>query len=1184
MQPETLPETSKEHANSAAANVAVLEKLSAKEAHSPHQGAETLPLTQGDGKGMTIKRLFTRAGEDPLEQVEYDHRSSVIREVNGTVKYEITDVEVPKSWSQVATDILAQKYFRKAGVPLFNEDGSPQLDEHGAQMLGSEKSLKQVVRRMTKCWRQWGEQYGYFATPEDAQAYEDEMAHMMVHQMGAPNSPQWFNTGLATSYGIVGKPQGHWYVNPDTGVLQLSEDAYTHPQPHACFIQKVNDDLVNEGGIFDLVTREARIFKYGSGTGSNFSNLRGKGEKLSGGGGSSGLISFLKIFDSAAGAIKSGGTTRRAAKMVIVNIDHPEVQDFINWKMREEQKVAALVTGSRIASRHLNAIMQAAKEQGTTDYKQNGQLRTEVRDALSRGVPLNYIERVLSLVSQGHTSIQFSEYTTDFEGDAYSTVSGQNSNNTVRVNADFMQAVTEERDWNLINRTDKKVAETVSAKKLWDDVAYAAWSSADPGIQFDTTINDWHTCPKDGRINASNPCSEYMFLDDTACNLASLNLATFLDDQGNIDIESYRHAIRLWTITLEISVLMAQFPSREIGKLSYLYRTLGLGYANLGTVLMMNGIPYDSKKALAYAGSLSAIMTGDSYATSAEMARAVGAFPRFEHNREDMLRVIRNHRHAAYNEDARQYEGLSVSPMGIDKEEAPQQLLDAARNAWDKALAMGEAHGYRNAQVTVIAPTGTIGLVMDCDTTGVEPDFAIVKFKKLAGGGYFKIINQSVPKALAGLGYSNQQIKDIEYYSKGRGTLVGAPHINPESLKAKGFNQEDLNKVEAMLPTTFDIAFAFSSFNLGEQTLKRIGLTAEQMAKTNLNVLKELGFSAEQIAEANEYVCGTLTIEGAPHLKEEHYPIFDCANKCGIKGKRYIAPEAHIRMMAAVQPFISGAISKTINMPHHATVQEVEDLHMKSWKLMLKAIAIYRDGSKLSQPLNSHSDADELALLSEENEQKVTPQMASDAYATGPMRERLPKKRRGFTQEARVGGHKVYIRTGEYDDGKLGEIFIDMYKDGAAYRSLINCFAVAVSKGLQYGIPLEEYVDSFVFTRFEPAGMVEGHDNVKMATSVLDYIFRVLGYEYLGREDLVHNKGKKKEAVKEQMTLIQVTEKTVSPKEKKISMEVSNIKDPHDAKLQGYTGEQCPNCSSMKMKRNGSCMVCLDCGETTGCS
>lgn len=1141
------------------------------------------------GPGMKIRRLFTMAGKDPLEQLQYELRSSIIKNPDGKIVKEIKNVEVPVTWSQVATDILAQKYFRKAGVPQKDAKGNPIIGVDGQAVLGAETSVKQVVRRLAGTWRYWGEKYGYFFSSDDAQAYQDEMEHMLVRQMGAPNSPQWFNTGLNWAYGITGSPQGHYYIEPETGVLKKSEDAYTHPQPHACFIQKVNDDLVNEGGIFDLVTREARLFKFGSGTGSNFSNLRGAKEKLSGGGSSSGLMSFLRIFDRSAGAIQSGGTTRRAAKMVIVNADHPDIQEFINWKVIEEQKVAALVAGSKTNSKYLNEIMHIASAENTTDYHKNEPLKKVVRAALQRNVPLNYITRVLALVDQGHSTIDFRTYNTHFEGDAYNTVAGQNSNNTVRVTNDYMGAVERDQDWNLVNRTNREIAKTLKARELWEEIAYAAWACADPGLQFDTTVNEWHTCPEDGRINGSNPCSEYMFLDDTACNLASINLAHFYNSEnGQFDTEGFKHAARIWTITLEISVLMAQFPSKEIAELSYIYRTLGLGYANLGTVLMMMGVPYDSPQALSIAGSISAIMTGEAYATSAEMASHLGAFPGYERNREHMLRVIRNHRRAAYNAPEGEYEGLTIKPMGINPEFASDTLVKSARETWDRALQWGKEHGFRNAQVTVIAPTGTIGLIMDCDTTGVEPDFAIVKFKKLAGGGYFKIVNQSVNKALKRLGYSEQQIKDIENYSRGAGTLMGAPFINHETLKAKGLNSEDLAKMELSLDGAFDIRFVLNPLTFGEETMKRLGL-GTHANESAFNVLEALGFTKEQINAANEYVTGTMTTEGAPHLKAEHYPIFDCANKCGVKGQRYIAYNAHIKMMAAVQPFISGAISKTINMPSNATIEEVKQVYWDSWKMMIKAVALYRDGSKLSQPLNSTSEEDEVAMLGDdtENVAEVTPQMMNAVATVKAVKQKLPSKRVGWTQEAVVGGHKVFVRTGEYDDGRLGEVFIDMYKDGAAYRSLINCFAISISKGLQYGVPLEEYVDTFTFTRFEPAGPVQGHPNLKMSTSILDYIFRLLGYEYLNRDDLVQVKPEAGEhPVQVALPTMQpvVVEKPRSAATSAVSMSPSEPDSRTTARAQGFTGDTCTNCGSMKMKRNGSCMVCIECGTTTGCS
>ncbi len=1152
--------------------------------------------------GLRITRRHTTAGTDPLDQVQYEKRSSIIKGTDGRILYEITDVEVPVTWSQVATDILAQKYFRKAGVPVLDEHGQPVLDSQGNIVTGSEKSARQVAYRMTACWRWWGEQYGYFASPEDAQAYQDEMAYFLIHQMGAPNSPQWFNTGLHTAYGITGRPQGHSYVVPETGEVVKSEDAYTHPQPHACFIQSVNDDLVGEGGIFDLVTREARLFKFGSGTGSNFSSLRARGEKLGGGGTSSGMMSFLHVFDKAAGAIKSGGTTRRAAKMVIVNVDHPDIEEFINWKVKEEQKVADLVTGSKVNAKYLNDIMSTAHAEGATTITQSPKLKAVVQQAVQRDVPLNYIARVLDLVRQGRASIDFPVLDTHFEGEAYATVSGQNSNNTVRVTNDFMDAVRVNAPWNLTARVTGDVVKTIPARQLWDQISYAAWSCADPGLQFDTTVNEWHTCPADGRINGSNPCSEYMFLDDTACNLASMNLAKYLNaDAGHFDVDSYRHSIRLWTVTLELSVLMAQFPGAEIARRSYAYRTLGLGYANLGTVLMTLGIPYDSDEARAIAGSLTAIMTGESYATSAEMASVVGPFPAYERNKRHMLRVIRNHRRAAHDAPADEYEGLSITPQGIDHTAVPPYLGEAAKHAWDRAITLGEQHGFRNAQTTVIAPTGTIGLIMDCDTTGIEPDFALVKFKKLAGGGFFKIANQSMATALRRLGYAEPQVRDIEDYAKGHGTLQGCPTINPEALVQKGFTEADLAKVEANLKTAFDVRFAFTPFALGEDTLKRAGLTDDQLADRELNVLKALGFSDADVATANEYVCGTMTIEGAPHLKPEHLPVFDCANKCGAKGTRYIPYEAHLKMMAAAQPFISGAISKTINMPNEATLQDIDAAYQKSWKYMLKAVALYRDGSKLSQPLNSLSGLDELGQAEtkeEEVNEQVTPKQVSDAaaaHAAGlAIRKALPNKRHGFVQKAYVGGHKVYLRTGEYEDGTLGEIFVDMYKEGTAYRSLLSMFAISISKGLQYGIPLEEYVDTFTYTRFEPAGPVQGHDNVKMATSILDYVFRVLGFEYMGRTDLVHIKPEPKKDETDlhtpapvQQATLPITVQTSAQKEavkSNVSFGMEQVEAKHEARQQGFTGDQCVACGSMKMKRNGTCILCLDCGETTGCS
>ena len=1616
---------------------------------------------------MKITRRFTHAGQDPFASVTYEKRTSRISNPDGSVVFEMNDAEIPSQWSQLATDIMVSKYFRKAGVPQVDEQGQVLRDQAGNVVTGPEKSAKQVINRLAGCWRYWGEKYGYFDTAEDATAFYDELAYMLLHQMCAPNSPQWFNTGLNFAYGITGPAQGHYYIDPKSGELQKSRDAYSHPQPHACqpyrapistphgpipigkivnekligmevfdgrdggtgttrvvavkfngtkvvhrvvledggiveatgdhlvyvkysdglggrwvrvdalepgmhmirvvrdrtaearaaevqqpqtqqddkntavtvrvrvlkeasvkridnagpqpvydiqtesgqylcdniivhncFIQSVSDDLVNPGGIMDLWTREARLFKYGSGTGSNFSRLRGENEPLSGGGKSSGLMSFLKIGDRAAGAIKSGGTTRRAAKMVCLDLDHPDIESFVNWKVREELKVAAMVEG----------IKQLPKEQ------------RELAQKLK--LKLDY----------------------DFNGEAYFTVSGQNSNNSVRIPNRFFKALEEDGDWTLTWRTNGKTAKTVKARELWDQIAFAAWRCADPGVQYDDTINQWHTCPQSGPIRASNPCvtgdtrvltpggiwrridqmihlptrvvtnlhgqeihvtdgafptgtrevfelhtvggysakvtgdhkiwtrtrgwveakdlttgdeiklpsrpacvqeigepqdpkffqllglflseangnlsalrleqclehasqvddfaryvadnwgerlyaddyvnramvdgfegegtgntltatvtnrrilsrlkafvrleeglprlsdeaftaglaaqrhllralfsadasiangtieltsasgglledvqllllgfgikseianrksqsanltdtgggaaengvlpdrhgssleghgprsevrgnaesrrhglridpgslrsfgkhvallpgrkleqlatavsfaiethqsqgnfdrvagltpigkrqvfdltephtgsfiangltvhncSEYMFLDDTACNLASLNVLTFFDPEARrFDVEGYKHAVRIWTIVLEVSVLMASFPSEPIARLSYEFRTLGLGYANLGAMLMQAGIPYDSEKGRAICGALTAILTGESYAASAEMARELGAFPGYERNKNDMLRVMRNHRRAAYDVTHNAapkkamggYEHLDIEPVGIQQSEfadndpmAPRSLLNAARECWDRALYLGERHGYRNAQTTVIAPTGTIGLLMDCDTTGVEPDFALVKFKKLAGGGYFKIANQSLRPALVNLGYEPQQIHDILRYVMGALTLHDAPHISYERLERLGFTREVLEKIEAALPGTFEISFAFSPWSLGEEVMKRFEIPETEWQQPSFNLLRRLGFTRKQIDEANDMICGRGTVEGAPHLKDEHLPVFDCANKCGKTGKRYIAVEGHIRMMAAAQPFISGAISKTINLPNEASVEDIENSYLLSWKLGLKANALYRDGSKLSQPLNIKSDED-LDKAEEDDQEAVA--AAKDEVATDvaraaaafsaasestsalstqhsalssdnlapahthivekiveriverPLRRRLPDTRHAMTHKFDVAGHEGYITVGLYEDGQPGEVFIRIAKEGSTIGGLMDTIATLVSVSLQYGVPIESLVRKFEHVRFEPSGMTRNPE-IPIAKSLTDYIFRWMAMEFV---------------------------------------------------------------------------------------
>ncbi|WP_412507496.1 vitamin B12-dependent ribonucleotide reductase [Roseovarius sp. SYSU LYC5161] len=1079
---------------------------------------------------MKIERKFTEAGKGAYGALEFVTTSSEIRNPDGTTVFRLDEVEVPAGWSQVASDVIAQKYFRKAGVPAklakVPEDGVPEFlwrsvaaDDNDA--TGGETSARQVFDRMAGAWAYWGWKGGYFSTEEDARAYFDEMRFMLAKQMAAPNSPQWFNTGLHWAYGIDGPSQGHYYVDYQSGELTKSTSAYEHPQPHACFIQSVGDDLVGDGGIMDLWVREARLFKYGSGTGTNFSSLRAEGEKLSGGGKSSGLMGFLKIGDRAAGAIKSGGTTRRAAKMVICDADHPDIEEFINWKVREEQKVASIVAGSKMHELKLNEIFAAIRAwdgsgEDAVDPGRNQQLKAAIRGAKQARIPETYVKRVLDYARQGYDRIEFPTYDTDWDSDAYASVSGQNSNNSIRVTDAFLKAVENDDDWALINRVDGSVAKTIKARDLWEDVGHAAWACADPGIQYHDTVNAWHTCPEDGEIRGSNPCSEYMFLDDTACNLASMNLLQFYHD-GRFDADAYMHATRLWTVTLEISVMMAQFPSREIAQLSHEFRTLGLGYANIGGLLMNMGLGYDSDEGRALGGALSAIMTGVAYATSAEMAGELGAFEGYKRNEKHMLRVMRNHRNAAYGA-SEGYEDLAVRPVPLDLKNCPDaRLAELAMASWDEAVQMGEKHGYRNAQATVIAPTGTIGLVMDCDTTGIEPDFALVKFKKLAGGGYFKIINQSVPAALEKLGYGPAQIGEIISYAVGHGSIGNAPGINHRSLAGHGFGPNELEKVDAALGSAFDIRFVFNQWTLGHEFCTNVlGIPAERLNDPTFDMLAHLGYSKADIEAANDHVCGTMTLEGAPHLDRAHYHVFDCANPCGKKGTRYLNVDSHIRMMAAAQSFISGAISKTINMPNDATIEDCQKAYELSWSLGVKANALYRDGSKLSQPLasalvedddeaaevlESGSTREKAATLAEKIVEKVVVKEVLKSH-----REKMPERRKGYTQKAIVGGHKVYLRTGEYGDGSLGEIFIDMHKEGAGFRAMMNNFAIAVSVGLQYGVPLEEFVDAFTFTKFEPAGMVQGNDSIKNATSILDYIFRELAVSYLDRTDLAHVK------------------------------------------------------------------------------
>ena len=1198
--------------------------------------------------GMVIERRFTTAGDDPFDTFDWIEMDVEIRNPDGSMADAVEGVKLPSGFAGVPGKVCAQKYLRKAGVPKHlrkvPEEGVPSWLQRSApdherlqtveaeQRMGGETDGRDLFRRLAGTWTYWGWKYGYFASEADARAYFDEMCYLIASQRSAPNSPQWFNTGLHWAYGIEGPAQGHSFIDPASGKLEYSTSAYEHPQPHACFIQSVSDSLVGGSeSIMGLWGREALLFKYGSGTGSNFSRIRGAGEPLSGGGSSSGLLSFLKIGDRAAGAIKSGGTTRRAAKMVTLDLDHPDIEEYIDWKSSEEEKVSALVIGSNILQKHANSLMDAVWEygddEGRFDQRSNLGLRRAMVRAIKDHVPDPHIQRILDLAEQGWKGVDFEILDTNWQGEAYLTVSGQNSNNSVRVPNQFMDSVKGGGDWNLYWRTELERAgaegrepepcKTLDAGGLWDKVAYTAWACADPGIQFDTTINEWHTCPEGGRINGSNPCSEYMFLDDTACNLASINLLHYYDlDTQTFQIDDFRHSVRLWTTTLEISVLMAQFPSEEIARKSYEYRTLGLGYCNIGSLLMHMGIPYDDERAYAICGAITSIMCGETYSTSAEMASILGPFPDYERNSEHMLRVMRNHRRAAYDSSADEYDGLTVPPIGINSKKCPKDLLDAARGSWDRAVREGEEHGYRNAQTTVIAPTGTIGLVMGADTTGVEPQFSLVQFKTLAGGGSLRIVNKGVPSALRRLGYSDSECKTIEEYIVGTGRLSGCPTLPVDRMKEVGFSAEDLAAIESKMGDVFDLRSAFAPSLIGKELCTgALGMSEEQYEDAFFDTLGFLGFTSEEIEAAQGHIFGNLTIEGAPGLKEDHLAVFDCATPCGAKGTRSIAWPAHVKMMAAAQPFISGAISKTINMPSNSTVDDVREAYNLSHTTMNKACAVYRDCSKLSQPLmNQLVDDNELSEEVTEEEELVE-RMVEETVKALPLpepvaqpvaesfvkfiatRRSLPDRKRATSTKARIGGHSVRLITGEYPDGKLGEIILVTSKEGAAWRAMLNQFAIAVSIALQHGVPLEAFIKVFTFQKFEPSGPVEGGSGrVKMASSLVDWIFRELAIEYAGRDDLAHvaaedfdqfsiskpeitdqgvmrTEGEKREV---QMTL----DAAVGP----IQERDAEARARQAAREMGFTGDICDDCGSSQMVRNGTCLKCDACGSTTGCS
>jgi ribonucleoside-diphosphate reductase alpha chain len=903
--------------------------------------------TENKRTGLGFKRFFTKAGRHPYEELNWELRSAVINDEKGQPVFEQHGIEVPTTWSQTATNIVASKYFR-------GQLGSPDR----------ESSVKRLISRVVDAIRSWADTQGYFASREDLDSFSDELSHLLVHQKAAFNSPVWFNVGIEKA-----------------------------PQASACFINSVNDTMES---ILGLAKTEGMLFKFGSGTGSNLSDIRSSREPLAGGGTASGPVSFMRGYDAFAGVIKSGGKTRRAAKMVILNADHPDVVEFINCKADEERKAWALIDAG---------------------YEGSFNVR----------------------------------------GGAYDSVFFQNANHSVRVTDEFMRAVVEDRDWQTKYVLSGQPCETVKARELMAMMAQAAWQCGDPGMQFDTTINDWHTCPNTARINASNPCSEYMFLDDTACNLASLNLMKFRREDGEFDTEGFKAACRTLITAQEILVDNASYPTPAIDRNSHDYRPLGLGYANLGVLLMDRGLPYDSDAGRAYAAAITALMHGEAYAQSARVASAMGPFAGYERNAEPMLRVIDKHRQHAHM---------------IDSTLVPKEVLRSALTVWDEAYALGAQHGYRNSQVTVLAPTGTIGFMMDCDTTGIEPDIALVKYKKLVGGGVIKIVNQSVPGALKKVGYSASQVQDILKY------------IDEKEM-----------------------------------------------------------------------------IEGAPHVKDEHLAVFDCAFPPA-NGKRSIQYMGHIKMMAAVQPFLSGAISKTVNMPTDATTEEIANAYLESWRLGLKAVAVYRDGCKRSQPLSTSRE-----------EGKVDVAAAVAEAASRPARRKLPDERHSITHKFSIAGHEGYITVGMYEDGKPGEIFLVMAKEGSTISGLMDAFATSISMALQYGVPLEALVEKFSHVRFEPSGFTKNPE-VPYAKSITDYIFRWLASKFLSIEH--------QEAVGVQPQEGSLKPMVGLPGPAAAVSSASTVAAAGSFRPQA-DAPPCHYCGSI-MVRNGSCYRCSNCGSTSGCS
>jgi ribonucleoside-diphosphate reductase alpha chain len=1043
---------------------------------------------------LKIQKIFTKNCCDAYDNIKFKNAQSVLKNLDGSVAKESAELIVPEHWSSIAIDVLARNYIRKKGISKHlkkvYEIGIPEWlqrsepDTTHKYEDTQETDSRKVFDRLAGTWTYWGFKEGYFDSEQDARNYFDEMRYMLAMQYGAPNSPQWFNTGLHWAYGIAGAPQGHYYFDEIMQTIKQSQSAYERPQPHACFIQSVKDDLVNEGGIMDLFVKEARVFKYGSGSGTNFSNIRGAGESLSGGGVSSGLISFLRIGDTIGGCIQSGGTTRRAAKMVIVDIDHPDIEDFIKWKMNEEGKVIDFVVGSRILSNYAKQLI--------SNYNDKEKLRNVI-ESNKECIPETYTLRVLSML-ESDWIIDTTETDMHWETGAYRNVFGQNSNNSVRVNDAFLNAIENNQEFNLINRCDGKIAKTVKAKDLWSQIAKASWACADPGVQYDTTINSWNTCANDDRIKASNPCSEYMFLDDTACNLASLNLSKFLDDDEQFNIENFKHACELWTITLELSIVMAQLNSPVMAQKTHDYRTLGLGYGNLGNLLIQLGIAYNSAEGRNTAAAITSLMQATAYATSVKLAKCKGPFTRYYANKEPMMRIMRNHARASGVEELGSYESLNIAPPKLNPQLCKiPYIAEESQKTWRRALSEGEKYGFRNAQTTLIAPTGTIGMIMDFKTTGIEPQFAQVTLKQLAGGGYWKMINANLIKALKKLGYSEIQIQEINHYVVGEGKFKTTFE---NWLRQVGFDNQSIENVNASLKTAISISNIFSPKILGTELMNKFGIAKEEYEKSDFNLLQRLGAKQSEIEEMDHYVCGHMTFEGAPHLRPEHLPVFDCA-VAGGSGTRSISYQGHLKMMAAVQPFLSGAISKTVNLPWDVTPQDFENVHMLAWELGLKSVAVYRDNSKYSQAITTKSKKCLDKFL--QTQPPIAAEQHSNATSIQPRNDSFkPFRSRGYTQHVLIGESSLWHTTGEDENGQLRNVLLTYGKEGGNLRGWAGAWGRILSMYLQEkgDTALLHVYKAFRHSKFEPLGTVIGHPSIKHATSIPDYIVEDLAQAY----------------------------------------------------------------------------------------